>query len=564
MLRRDHDVALGAAIALLDRAPGHRDALLALFAIFKARQQWELASIVVGRLAHVYLNDAVARATAVQYFLERGDNLHALFHGRILVRLAPEAVITHFMMGRAFLGVQNAKAAEHHFKVALRLPVPNGPEISARDIEASLATAIRQQGRFEEARAIFTRLAERADCDTAVLLAWADLEEAARGFDQASMLLDRAELMSPGNPQIALARAMLFRRLKEPARALEVLDSQAESGEGVAGGLLLQRGQALDAMGRYDEAFEAFTAYKQLLRERSGHGYQAEAAAGMSDALRGFFTRARDHLFPRAPLREDSPQPIFILGFPRSGTTLVEQTLSAHPAIAAGDELPVVHNLVERMPNLLGSLLAYPQALSELWLGDRVGHVETLRDLYLNEAARFGAVDPAKRWFTDKMPLNETHLGLISLMFPRSPAIHLVRHPLDVVLSVFSNALTHGYRCAYALESAARHYVLTADLVSHYLASLPVHYHAVRYEELVTDQERVVRGMLDFIGEPFDENTLAFHANTRPARTASYAQVTERLYATSRYRYRNYLSHLEPVIPILAPTIERLGYRIDA
>ncbi len=90
-------------------------------------------------------------------------------------------------------------------------------------------------------------------------------------------------------------------------------------------------------------------------------------------------------------------------------------------------------------------MLDYPQALSELWIGDRVGHVDMLRDLYLNEAAQMGAVNPSKRWFTDKMPLNETHLGLIHLLFPKSPIIHLVRHPLDVVLSVFTNALTHGF-----------------------------------------------------------------------------------------------------------------------
>ena len=220
--------------------------------------------------------------------------------------------------------------------------------------------------------------------------------------------------------------------------------------------------------------------------------------------------------------------------------------------------------LTERAPMLLGSPAAYPQALSELWLGDRLGHVDTLRDLYLTEAARIGAIDPARAWFTDKMPLNETHLGLINLMFPRSPVIHLVRHPLDVVLSVFSNGLTHGFHCAYALESAATHYALIAELIAHYRAAMPIRYHAVRYEELVTDQEREVRAMLDFVGVPFDARTLDFHANPRPARTASHAQVTERLYDRSRYRYRNYLRHLEPVIPILMPAIERLGYRVDA
>jgi hypothetical protein len=219
--------------------------------------------------------------------------------------------------------------------------------------------------------------------------------------------------------------------------------------------------------------------------------------------------------------------------------------------------------LSERIQTLLGSPGGYPTALSELWLGDRAGQIDTLRDLYLNEAARMGAVDPDKRWFTDKMPLNETHLGLISLLFPKSPVIHLVRHPLDVVLSVFSNGLTHGFNCASELETAARHYALIAELIQHYLAVMPIHYKAVRYEDLVSDQEAKVRELLDFIGEAFDPRTLAFHENARPARTASYAQVTEKLYVSSRYRYRNYRRYLEPVIPILEPAIRRLGYTIE-
>jgi hypothetical protein len=160
------------------------------------------------------------------------------------------------------------------------------------------------------------------------------------------------------------------------------------------------------------------------------------------------------------------------------------------------------------------------------------------------------------------MPLNETDLGLISLIFPQSPIIHVIRHPLDVVLSVFSNLLTHGYFCAYALESAALHFVRIMDLADHYERELSLCYLRVRYEDIVDNLDASVRGMLDFIGEPFDPSCLAFHDNRRYARTASYAQVAEKLYDRSRYRYRNYLPQLQPVIAMLQPTIERLGYTI--
>ena len=138
------------------------------------------------------------------------------------------------------------------------------------------------------------------------------------------------------------------------------------------------------------------------------------------------------------------------------------------------------------------------------------------------------------------MPLNETHLGLIALLFPEAPLIHVLRHPLDIMVSAFSNHFTHGFFCAYALETAARHYVRVMDLVQHYRGEMTLRYLPIRYEDMVADQEASVRAMLDFVGEDFDKACLTFHENRRYARTASYAQVTEQLYDRSRFRYRHY------------------------
>jgi hypothetical protein len=165
--------------------------------------------------------------------------------------------------------------------------------------------------------------------------------------------------------------------------------------------------------------------------------------------------------------------------------------------------------------------------------------------------------------FTDKMPLNETHLGLIALLFPEAPLIHVLRHPLDIMVSAFSNAFTHGFYCASDLVSAATHYVRVMDLVQHYRGEMTLRYLPIRYEDMVGDQQGSVRAVLAFIGEPFDKACLTFHKNRRYARTASYAQVTEPLYERSVYRHRHYLKHLEPVLPILQPVIERLGYTVD-
>jgi len=212
------------------------------------------------------------------------------------------------------------------------------------------------------------------------------------------------------------------------------------------------------------------------------------------------------------------------------------------------------------VPRVLSSLLPYPEALADLWMGDEADGLETLRDHYLRRVRGMGIVGPGQAWFTDKMPLNEWHLGLIGMVFPASPIILLVRHPADVVLSVFGNELTHGFHCAYSLEGAARHFALTAELVAHCRATLALRLLPVRYEDLVDDPEATVRRMLDFIGLPFDPACVAPHENARYARTASYAQVTEKVYDRSRLRWLAYREQLAPVLPILAPAIARLGY----
>ena len=544
---------------VLRSVPGHRDALGGLYNACKDTGRIEAAEAIVRRMVALHPDDALARMNAALFFRSKSAFAEALVHGRVLLRLVPDIGVVQRVMGQIFNGLHQSVSAEHHLRRAIEL---GGSDDG--DTLLALGHALRGQGRFEEARANYEQAATLAGGQAAdVLIAWSELEEADGRLDEADALLDRAAALGSSDPRIPTGRAVILRRRKDFEAALAVLDAMKPPPQG-HGPSLKERGVILDALGRHDEAFAAFTAFKQQNAKVTGNLYRAEAAASQAQFLKDFFTAGRTALLPRAGLRTDVAQPIFVVGFPRSGTTLVEQTLSSHPAIAGGDELPLISQLVERLGSLLGSEGVYPQSLSELWFGDRVGMIDTLRDYYLNEAARLGAVHAGAAWFTDKMPLNETHLGLIHLLFPHSPVVHLVRHPMDVVLSTFFNSLTHGFHCAATLDSAARHFALTADLVEHYRSVLPMRYLAVRYEDMVTDQEAQVRRLFDFIGEPYDSRALNFHENPRPARTASYAQVNEKLYDRSRFRFRRYSEHLAPVEPILRPWIERLGYAPDS
>jgi Tfp pilus assembly protein PilF len=514
------------------------------------------AEALLRRAVKINPNDLLATQNLCMLLFNNGALDEAEFHARNAVRIAPDNPQSHNMMGMVLTEANRPQIGEYHYRKVLEL-------IDRPDaiVLANLAWNLKQQGRMEEARVLYRQSMASRPSELKTLLGWARLEEADRQFAAAERLLEQAERTAPGDAGVRLTRAAVAARQGRTDAALMELDAlERKNGAGLGPMELSEKGRLLDRMGRYAEAFAAFAQAKKRALDLGAPRYMAEAAEDLTQRLKHFFVAGRLTMLPRAGVREDTEQPIFILGFPRSGTTLTEQILSAHPRIAAGDELPFIGDVAQAMPRILASPLNYPEALCELWMGDQREGLDVLRDYYLQRVRQMGAMQAGAEWFTDKMPLNEMHLGLIALLFPAAPLIHMVRHPLDVVLSVFSNHLTHGYYCAAELESAARHYVLIAELVEAYRTEMELRYLQVRYEDLVMAQETTVRGILDFIRAEFDPACLAFHENRRYARTASYAQVTEQLYERSCYRYKNYRRELQVVVPILAPTMAKLEY----
>jgi tetratricopeptide (TPR) repeat protein len=554
------EIAERLCLDVLELAPDRPGALTVLYQIRKDQGNHTAAEALLRRVVALDPNNFAATNEIALLLLGKGAIPEAEVQARNAVRIAPRNPQAHNLMGMILTEAQRPEAGEYHYRKVLDLSGNRDPILLA-----NLAWNLKNQGRMEEGRALYEESVAAAPGIRQTLLGWARLEEADRKFDTATRILDRMEKQWPNDPGLLLLRAVLLGRMKRYDEALAVLDAMAtQASDGrIGANELAEKGRLLDQMGRYDEAFAAFEEGKRLAREVSGHNYLDNEADQLIGRLGNFFIAGRLQTLPRATIRTDVAQPIFILGFPRSGTTLMEQTLSAHPRIIAGDELPLINDLTWLMPRMLNSPLGYPEALAELWMADQRDGLDNLRDYYLQKVAQMGILTPDAVWFTDKMPLNETHIGLIALLFPQAPLIHVIRHPLDIMVSSMSNHFTHGFFCASALESIAKHYVRVMDLVQKYRSEMALRYLPVRYEDMVTDQESTVRSVLDFIGEPFDPKCLRFHENQRYARTASYAQVTERLHGRSQFRYRHYREHLEPVIPILRPHIERLGYAVD-
>jgi hypothetical protein len=250
---------------------------------------------------------------------------------------------------------------------------------------------------------------------------------------------------------------------------------------------------------------------------------------------------------------------VFLVGFPRSGTTLLDQILASHPEISTVEERDTFINFAATLVPA-DSGLAACAALDD-------GAIERLRSAYWQQvqAGLHGA--PMKRVFVDKLPLNAVFLPIIYRLFPTAKIVFAVRDPRDVVLSCFQQRF--GMNAAMfqllRLDTAARYYDAVMRLVRVSRAKFPLAVHEVRYESVVADFDGTVKGLLDFLGVPWDEavRSYAETAKSRAIGTPSAAQVVQPLYATSKGKWCNYRSFMEPVLPVLEPWVAGFGYEAD-
>jgi tetratricopeptide (TPR) repeat protein len=447
--------------------------------------------------------------------------------------------------------MNNLPAGEWHFRKALELAGEPHPAVLM-----NLALNLMKQGHVDEADGHFARAHELAPQDMKTLAYWSTLHEARGDLKRAAELLDRAEAVSSA-AEVNLLRANYLARAGRHEQALSILDIAGTlAGEGH-----LARGRLQDRLGNYAGAWEDFTTGKnKLLKESPGTEYRADAVDSLFARCKTFFTRENVSHLPRAATRADTAQPIFIMGFPRSGTTLVEQILSSHSAIVAGGELPFVGDLSKLAGELFRGPERYPENLAYSWMADNHYSATLFRDYYLAHAEQYGLLKGDHGFFTDKMPFNEIYLPLLRMAFPQAKIVRVVRNPLDVCVSMLSNNMTHGFHCGYRIEDIIHHLAAVSDLVEHYAREFELGAYVLRYESLVADQAAQTRKLLAHLDLPFEKACLNFHENRRYAPTPSYAQVTERLNDRSIGRHKNYSQQLKPYEVRLQRMMSAYGY----
>jgi len=493
-------------------------------------------------------------------------------------RLRPELAAIHYNLGVALAEAGRLAEGADAFAETARL-APDNPG-GLRELGKSL----RLLGRHEKAVAALSRAARltpgAADVQLELGRAWSGLAR----YAEADAAYRAALAAQPGLAEAFLERGLLLERGNRLEQLPALLDEAAAHGVpperlGLLHAFALEREgrleQALAAAqaappedpvrkaqtvgrlaDRLRDAPAAFAAYAEMNRlvaaDHPGAGAAAAAYRDHVAALTAMLSPAYAAGWAASAPAPERPAPIFLVGFPRSGTTLLDTLLMGHPALHVLEEEPILQRVGEE----LGDFARLPGL-------DRA-EVERLRALYFATLDAFDS-EARDRIVVDKLPLNILGAPLIHRLFPEAKLILALRHPCDVVLSCFMQYFDVNDAMAnfLDLEDAARLYDLVLGFWTRSRETFPLDAHVLRYEALVADKEREMRALLAFLGLGWDERVLDNEGIARargPIATPSYAQVAQPIYRRASGRWQLYRAQLAPVLPLLLPWAERLGY----
>lgn len=503
-----------------------------------------------------------------------------------LLQRLPDYAEAHCNIATAFLVQEQFDKANHGFRRALALK-PDHAEACL-----GLAQVLREQGALDEAQAMAERALTLAlpkkTPPAHVLLGrlYGEAgypERARQAFAQAlaldpdlvSAYLGRGHLsMELGDLQGAEADFRHALRVGEETAlgarlALAQVNKAREGDENMAA--LVAEGAKIDelpelkalplhfALGKcyedtrqYDLAFHHYQAGCRLKRKRID--YSAELTDANGSHIRTFFSKENlDRLRGEGCA---SNLPIFVLGMPRSGTTLTETILASHPLVHGAGELHDIIRIAGNpcdLPNLPNdkppAAAGYPLNLQDITPTE-------LKQMGQRYVAGLQARAPDSARITDKMPANFHYLGLIHLMLPQAKIVHVKRNPVDTCLSCYTRLFGRSQYQSYDLVELGRYYRNYARLMQHWRETLPPGaFYEIQYEALVADQEGQARALLDYCGLPWDAACMDFHKTERSVRTASVTQVRQPIYQTSVEKWRNYEKHLGPLLEALGDLV---------
>ena len=522
------------ALEWLDRAvhlrPDYAEAHANLGAVRLAVGELTGAASSLGTALQLHPGYAKAHYNLGLVRRAQGDFRAAAECFRKAVHEHPGYAEAHNNLGSTLTDFGDYDEAERHFRSAVLL------RADFTEARNNLANTLMSLGRLDEAFAQYREVRRQRPEDLDALAGEADVLEKHRRHREAFDLLWSPVRSGIEHPGVAVGFSTLCSRFDRCAEAIALLDRLLQHPEISAEARLQVRfalGRLHDRNGDYDRAFAHYQAGNALKPVQVTPDHPL---AEVNALIRTFAKDALERL-PHGRKRADHL--VFIVGMPRSGTSLVEQILASHPNVFGAGERRDLQTLVATLPASLNGI-PYPECAARL----TQKRVDLLARRYLEPLTRL-APDAAR--VTDKMPHNFLHLGLIEILFPGARIIHCVRDPLDTCLSCYFQNFGGYHPYAYDLASLGRYYHHYQRLMAHWRAVLSLPVMEVRYEELVEHQEEVSREMVAFCGLDWDADCLRFYESSRLVNTASYDQVRRPVYRGSMGRWRHYETHLAPL-----------------
>ncbi|WP_266182332.1 tetratricopeptide repeat-containing sulfotransferase family protein [Dyella humicola] len=453
-------------------------------------------------------------------------------------------------------------AARHNY--ALLLHRSNQSERALAEIERLLAVApghpgyrnlkaamLCRIGDYAPAIGIYADLLEQHPGSPKVWMSYGHALKTTGSSDRAIAAYRRSLELEPSFGEVwwSLANLKTFRFSADDLAAMRVQLARTDLGEDDRLHLEFAIGKALEDAGEFEPSFRHY-AQGNAIRRGQLH-YSADETSARVRHIRERYTR--EYFGARAGAGCRAPDPIFIVGLPRAGSTLIEQILSSHSQVEGTMELPEITSITRtlRAQGDAGSVMPYHEALAAID-GDALCE---LGERYLAHTS-IQRKTPAP-FFIDKMPNNFMHLGLIHLILPNAKIIDARRHPLACCFSGFKQHFARGQSFSYSQEDLGRYYHDYVSLMSHFDEVLPGRIHRVIYEHMVEDTEGEVRRLLDYCGLPFEPSCLRFFENARPVRTASSEQVRRPIYREGVDHWRHYAAWLGPLVEALGPVLGR-------
>jgi tetratricopeptide (TPR) repeat protein len=428
-----------------------------------------------------------------------------------------------------------------------------GEEADYDPVIALKAVALSRVGENEEAIRLYRKLAERQPDNVDIWISLANLEKIIGNQDAAIASYRKALAVSPVNGEAwwSLANLKTFRFTGDDVAAMETALGSASLIEDDRLRLHFALGKALED--RAEDA-PAFDQYRQGNAIRSVQTrYRPAETTGLVDATQRLFTA--EFMEKRAGLGCESPDPIFIVGMPRAGSTLVEQILASHSQVEGTAELPdiivLARELEEAAPGgMPEGWRNYPAVLADLSADD----LRALGETYLQRTRIQRKTD--QPFFTDKMPNNWLHVGFIRLILPNAKIVDARRHPLACGFSNFKQHYARGQEFSYDLEHFGLYYRDYVRLMAHFDRVSPGTVHRVIHERLLAEPEAEIRALVDYLGLPFEDACLKFHETKRAVRTASAEQVRRPIDPEGADYWKRFEAWLDPLKAALGPALD--------